>query len=112
MTRIFICSPFQGNEEFNIRYAKQYARFAYTQGFLPVAPHLYFPQFLKEMRAEERMDGIQYGLNLMQECKAVWVFGEQISEGMYLEITEATRLGIPIKYFTEENGKIVERSGN
>ena len=109
--RVFICSPFRGNEGLNTRLAKQYARYAYKKGHLPIAPHLYFPQFLKEVNMEERMAGIQFGLEFMTECKEVWVFGEQISEGMYLEIAEATRLGILIWYFVEENGEFVERSG-
>lgn len=108
--RIFICSPFRGNEKQNSRLARRYARSAYLKGYMPIAPHLYFPQFLKEMKMEERMAGIQFGLELMKECQEVWVFGETVSEGMYLEITEAAKLGIPIRYFREENGEFVERS--
>lgn len=48
MERVFICSPFRGAEEKNVELARKYARFAYEKGCLPVVPHLYFPQFLKE----------------------------------------------------------------
>ena len=38
------------------------------------------------------------------------VFGEIMSEGMCMEIAEADHAGIPIRYFTKQNGEFVERS--
>lgn len=69
MERVFICSPFRGAEEKNVELARKYARFAYEKGCLPVVPHLYFPQFLKESDVQERMAGIQFGLSLLKECR-------------------------------------------
>ena len=69
-----------------------------------------FPQFLKESDVQERMAGIQFGLSLLKECREVWVFGEVMSEGMCMEIAEADHAGIPIRYFTKQNGEFVERS--
>ena len=46
--KVFICSPFRGDMEGNARKAAAYCRMACEQGFLPVAPHLLFPQFLNE----------------------------------------------------------------
>lgn len=66
---MFICSPFRGAEEKNVELARKYARFAYEKGCLPVVPHLYFPQFLKESDVQERMAGIQFGLSLLKECR-------------------------------------------
>lgn len=90
--------------------ASEFAKFAYEKGCLPVVPHLYFPQFLKESDVQERMAGIQFGLSLLKECREVWVFGEVMSEGMCMEIAEADHAGIPIRYFTKQNGEFVERS--
>ena len=42
---------------------------------------------------------MRYGLELMWQVKEVWVFGEQISEGMRAEIDLAKDLNIPIRYF-------------
>lgn len=110
MERVFICSPFRDAEEKNVELARKYARFAYEKGCLPVVPHLYFPQFLKESDVQERMAGIQFGLSLLKECREVWVFGEVMSEGMCMEIAEADHAGIPIRYFMKQNGEFVERS--
>lgn len=55
------------------------------------------------VRRQETME------NLAQ-CREVWVFGEVMSEGMCMEIAEADHAGIPIRYFTKQNGEFVERS--
>lgn len=60
-----------GAEEKNVEFARKYAKFAYEKGCLPVVPHLYFPQFLKESDVQERMAGIQFGLSLLKECREV-----------------------------------------
>ena len=110
MERVFICSPFRGAEEKNVELARKYARFAYEKGCLPVVPHLYFPQFLKESDVQERMAGIQFGLSLLKECREVWVFGEVMSEGMCMEIAEADHAGI-LRSKTENlwKGAVYER---
>ena len=46
--KVFICSPFRGDMEGNSKKAAAYSRMACEQGFLPIAPHLLFPQFLNE----------------------------------------------------------------
>lgn len=107
---MFICSPYRGAEEQNTELARQYARFAFDKGFLPVAPHLYFPQFLVEEREQERKIGMEIGLSLMHQCREVWVFGERISEGMGREISYAARHGIPVHYFSQSDGAYAERS--
>lgn len=111
---MFICSPFRGAEEKNVELAGKYARFAYEKGCLPVVPHLYFPQFLKETDAQEQMAGIQFGLSLLKECREVWVFGDMMSEGMCMEIAEADHLGIPFGIFQSKTenlwkGAVYER---
>lgn len=66
-------------------------------GNLPIAPHLYFTQFLGEDNKERDL-GILMGLELMELCDEVWVFGETISEGMRREIEYAKLIHKPI-YF-------------
>lgn len=96
MIRVFICSPYRGDIEANIAKAREYCRLAIQHGYLPIAPHLYFTQFLDEDIEEERNKGIDMGLNLMHSCHEVWVFGEP-TEGMMRELTHAVHYNIPIK---------------
>ena len=58
-------------------------------GVLPLAPHLYFTQFLKDEDAQERATGIRFGMEWLEAADEVWVFGESISEGMAAEIKRA-----------------------
>ena len=62
--KVFICSPFRGDMEGNARRAAVYSRMACEEGYLPIAPHLLFPQFLNEGIEEERRLGIAMGMVL------------------------------------------------
>ena len=58
MKKVFICSPYRGDVERNVALAKAHARFAAHCGYCPVAPHLMYPQFLKDSDPDERILGI------------------------------------------------------
>ena len=100
--KVFICSPYKGNVEKNTARARVYCRFAFDSGFVPVAPHLYFPQFLDDNDKDERAAGCKYGLEQLWQCRELWVFGERISDGMRAEIELAKDLKIPVRYFDED----------
>jgi hypothetical protein len=99
---VFICSPFAGDIKGNIKKAKRYGRFAVSQGVVPVIPHLMYPQFLSENNPRERQIGIEMGLSLLTKCRELWIFGNEITKGMKLEIDKAKNYSIPIKYFNLE----------
>ena len=65
-------------------------------GVLPLAPHLYFTQFLKDEDAQERATGIRFGMEWLEAADEVWVFSETISEGMAAEIKRAHELKKPV----------------
>lgn len=99
MKRIFVCSPLRGNIEQNLRKTKEYCRCVLTQcGAVPIAPHLYFTQFLNELDPAERKAGIRCGLELLAGCDELYYFGDTITSGMAVEIEEARRLGIPVRH--------------
>ena len=95
---VYVASPFAGDIDQNTENARQYCRFAVSKGYLPLAPHLHFPQFLDENDPKERKLGLQFALILLDKCDELWVFGNRISEGMSREIDHATVIGIPIRY--------------
>lgn len=99
---VYICSPFSGNTQENMDKAKKYCRYAVDNGFIPIAPHLFFPQFMSDETVQERNLAIFMDIVLLSKCAELWVFGEKISNGMSIEITKAKRKGQPIKYFTED----------
>ena len=87
---VYICSPYAGDVENNTAAARRYSRFAVEAGYIPIAPHLLFPQFLDDKKPKERELGLFFGNAILSKCAEMWVFGEHISEGMEAEIKRAT----------------------
>jgi hypothetical protein len=96
---VYICSPYSGDIESNTLAARRYSRFAADRGYIPIAPHLLFTQFLDDSLPAERELGLFFGNVLMSKCAEVWVFGTYISCGMEAEIDRARRRNYPIRYF-------------
>lgn len=98
MAKIYVCSPYSGDIERNIGYARELCRKVVLQGDIPIAPHLYFTQFLDDTSAKERELGMAIGLDLLEQCDGIIVgckYG--ISKGMAKEI--------------EYMGKLVDKNG-
>ena len=104
---VFICSPYAGEVEENIRAAKYYSRFAVDKGYIPIAPHLLFPQFLNDAAPNERQLGLFFGDALMSKCYEVWVFRSSISAGMADEIKRAKWKNYRLRYFNESCEEVI-----
>lgn len=107
MPLVYIASPFSGDVETNIVRAKRYCKFAISKGYIPLAPHLHYPQFLDDRDMEERELGLHFALILLGKCEELWVFGE-VSQGMADEIEKAERRKMPIKYFNTKCEEVLE----
>lgn len=101
MPLIYICSPYSGDIDQNIKKASRFAEFAYKSGCIPVTPHLLF-NFLADDDPSERRVALHMDIVLMGKCQEVWVFGEKISAGMEAEITKAKQRRQKVRYFTED----------
>lgn len=97
---VYICSPYAGEVETNVKSARKYSRFAVDKGYIPIAPHLLFPQFLNDNDSKERQLGMHFGMALLSKCSEVWVFGDVVSAGMEAEIKKAVWKNYRIRYFT------------
>lgn len=100
MQKIYIVSRYAGKtkkeKKFNRKVTEYVARTIYDQGNIPVAPHLYFPEFLDDDNPIERETGMAMGHMLMDHCTSfiiVQVDGV-ISEGMAQDIAELSRRNI------------------
>lgn len=103
MNKIFVCSPYRGDVKKNLENVKRYCRDVSYDG-MPIAPHLYFTQFLDERY--DRYKGMSWGKSLLAECKEMRVYADEVSEGMIEEVQEARRLRIPIKFFNADMEEI------
>ena len=99
---VYICSPYAGDVAANTKAARRYSRFAVETGYIPIAPHLLFPQFLNDADPAERELGLFFGNALMSKCSEVWVFGSRISAGMKAEINRAKWNSDRMRNFTED----------
>lgn len=118
VSTIFVCSPYRPQSKepavakdqlaSNIERAKAACQLLIKLGFLPLAPHLYFTSFLDDTVARDRRKGLELGRRWLAQADEVWVFGEEITEGMSQEITYAKELGKPVRMMPEPN-KLVGR---
>ena len=99
MKMTYICSPCRGDYEKNIIKAQEYCREALLEGLLPIAPHVYFTQFVDDEKTEERERGLLCGLQLLRYCQLIRVYGCRVSAGMYNEIQLAGVLGIELEVY-------------
>ena len=102
MKLVFVCSPYRGDEKENTSNATKYCRLVAGCGYIPIAPYLFFPQFLNDSDEIQRLKGIHMGLELLKLCSQMWVFANEVTEGMELEIQKAKELDIPIQFMDKD----------
>lgn len=105
---VYICSPLSGNVERNQENARRYCRYAVDSGYIPIAPHLFFPQFMSDENEKERSLALFMDIALLSKCAELWVFGSTVSKGMSIEIEKAKRKWQPIRYFTEDLSEVTK----
>ena len=103
LKKIYVCSRLRGDVETNIENAKRYCEYVVKVcGAIPIAPHIYFTQFLDDSLDEERAFGTLAGLQLLSECDELWYFGDSVSKGMVTEIIAAKEQSIPVRYVSDK----------
>lgn len=103
MPLVIIESPYAGDIERNIRYARACVKDSLMRGEAPIASHLLYtqPDILKDDIADERQLGIKAGLAWRQAAQISAVYTDYgITEGMRMGIEAAETAGITIDYRT------------
>ncbi len=99
---VFIASPYAGDVERNLKFARAACRYCIEQGHTPIVPHLIYPQILDDSNPVERALGIKLGHHLMEICEDFWQCGDLISTGMEGDIQKAGELGLPIQHVSRQ----------
>ena len=99
-TKVYVASKYAGDIEANVQAARSYCRRVVDEGYMPIASHLLYPQFLDDSKPEERELGLLFGLALLKLCDEVWVFGD-VSPGVEKEIEEAKQLKKKLRFIKE-----------
>lgn len=101
MRRVILESPFAGDVEANIEYARRCVRDSLARGEAPIASHLLYtqPGILNDLEPAERAWGIDAGLAWRAVAEASVVYTDRgISSGMRYGIAAAENAGIPVEY--------------
>ena len=97
MRKVFVCTPYRGDIEKNLEVAKSIARVAAICDYVPVVPHLLFPQFLDDSNPQERILGLRLGADMLRKCDEMWLLVGKLSRGMQYELDLAKELKLPIR---------------
>jgi hypothetical protein len=90
---VVILSPYAGDVEKNVEYARDCMRESLKRGEHPYAVHLLMPQVLDDAVPAQREEGMAVGWSWMAHADLVAVYTDRgISSGMMRDIEEASRL--------------------
>ena len=106
MKLVFVCSPYRGDVKNNIEVARRIARIVAVCDYVPVVPHLLFPQFLDDSDPKERIKGLTLGAELLRKCDEMWLVVGKLSRGMQYELNLAKELQTPIRLIDSNTNRI------
>lgn len=101
MRLVIIESPYAGDVEANVVYARRCVRDSLLRGEAPIASHLLYtqPGILDDDIPSERQHGIDAGLAWRAVAQASAVYIDRgISKGMEYGISAARAAGLPVEY--------------
>lgn len=101
MRLVIIESPYAGDVDANVAYARRCVRDSLARGEAPIASHLLYtqPGILDDDVSIERQQGIDAGLAWRRVAEASVVYTDRgISDGMRYGIRAAEAAGIPVEY--------------
>jgi hypothetical protein len=107
MRRVVIESPYAGDVEANVDYARRCVRDSIALGDAPIASHLLFtqPGILDDGVEGERELGIAAGLAWYEVAEVCVVYTDRgVSRGMSRGIEAAQSAGVPVEYRSIESG--------
>lgn len=101
MRLVIVESPFAGDVDANVEYARACVRDSLSRGEAPIASHLLYtqPGILDDNLPHERAWGIDAGLAWRTVAEASVVYTDRgISKGMVYGIAAARAAGIPVEF--------------
>ncbi len=111
MRLVILESPFAGDVDANVAYARSCVRDSLQRGEAPIASHLLYtqPGILDDTIPAERRQGIDAGLAWRAVAQASVVYVDRgISPGMRYGISGALQAGIPVEFRSIEGKHVGE----
>lgn len=101
MKKVIIESPYAGDTEKNIKYARMCLKHSLDKGESPLASHLLYTQkdVLDDNVLEDRKKGINAGLAWIECCDLHVIYIDLgISDGMMQAMDKSSKLGIKVEF--------------
>lgn len=93
---VIVESPYAGDIETNLAYARKACAHCILQGEIPYASHLFFTQFLDDKEPTERETGLTAGYAFWRQAnKVVFYVDRGMSPGMQRARMRAVSIGMP-----------------
>jgi len=104
---VIIESPFAGDVEANIAYARKCVADSLSRNEAPICSHLLFPQLLDDSDHAKRQLGIEAGLAWYRVADKCVVYADRgYSKGMGEGMERAHRYGVPVEFRTIEQDEV------
>ena len=98
MKRVIVESPYAGEVEKNVAYAKECCLDCVKRGEVPFASHLFFTQFLDDNNSDHRTIGVHMGYDFWEKAEEIVFYTDLgLSPGMERALAKAFMDGKPIK---------------
>ena len=98
MRRIILESPYAGDVDANIAYARRCIKDSLSRGEAPIASHLLFPGILADDVPEERKLGIEAGLAWIDVADLMVLYCDRgVSPGMQEAMRRAQRASLEVE---------------
>ena len=95
---VIIESPFAGDVESNIAYARKCVADSLSRNEAPICSHLLFPQILNDDIPGERTLGIEAGLAWYRVADKCVVYADRgYSKGIYAGMARAGKYNVPVE---------------
>lgn len=105
MKVVYVCHPIRGDKINNIVNVIKIVRAInlFLPNVVPLTNYVSDSLALNDDVKEEREKGLLNDESLLRSgiVDELWVFGDEITTGMQLEINTAQKMGIIVRYFTE-----------
>ena len=96
--RVYICAPFDGRDTRSREKLWWYCQFAVEHSCVPVAPDMYYPEFMNTEFSEHQKElAGRFAIRDVLLCREIWVFGDMLAPDMEKKLQVAVRHGINVR---------------
>ena len=93
---VYLCAPLHGDVKANVEFIREKANEELDAGNIPVCVHFLFPVSARINQPKQMKAAWDMGLQMLEACQEVHVYGAVWTDRMWEEINRADQLGIPV----------------